>query len=198
MTGPRPFLLAALAPLVLTACISFGPKPPASLLTLTAATPLAPGMDHVTDDKRAVAVALPSAMPALATQRVMVSAGPISIAYLKDGLWSAPPAQLFRGLLAETITVRTGRVVPDPRLLASKPDTRLSGQLTQFGLDGPGSAVVVTFDAALTRSGSEKLETRRFTARVPVTAQVAGPVGTAINQAANQVAADVADWIGVN
>lgn len=197
MTGPRP-LLAVLAPLALAGCISFGAKPPASLLALSAATPLAPGADHVTDDRHAVAVALPGAIPALATQRVMVSAGPTAIAYLKDGLWAAPPAQLFRGLLAETITVRTGRVVPDPRLLASKPDTRLSGQLSQFGLDGPGGAAVVTFDAALTRGGSDRLETRRFTARVPVTAELPAPVAAAINQAANQVAADVADWIGAN
>lgn len=192
----RRALLSGLALLPLAACVSFGPKPPPRLITLSPATPLAAGTDRTTDDRRAVAVALPSVPQALATQRVMVTDGPTAIAYLKDAQWAGPPAALFRGLLAETITVRTGRVVPDPKLLASQPDTRLSGQLTRFGLDGPGQAVEVTFDAALTRSGQPTLETRRFAARVPVSAETEGPVGQAINQAANDVAGQVADWVG--
>lgn len=187
-------LSAALVPLA--GCISFGPKPPPSLLTLTAATPLAPGADRTADDARAVAVALPSVPQPLLTQRVMVSSGATEVAYLKDAQWAAPPAQLFRALLAETVTVRTGRVVPDPKLLASQPNTRLSGQLTRFGLDGPGQAVEVVFDATLTRAGSPTLDTRRFAARVPVSAEAEGPVGQALNQAANQVAGEVADWVG--
>lgn len=196
MIRPRLTLLVLAAALPLAGCVSFGPKPPPSLLTISAATPLQPGTTATTDDKRAVAVALPSTPQALMTQRVMVASGPTEVAYLKDAQWAAPPAQLFRSLLAETVTVRTGRVVPDPRLLSAQPDTRLSGQLTRFGLDGPGRAVEVVFDAALTRSGSPTLETRRFAARVPVTAETEGPVGTALNQAANDVAGQVADWIG--
>lgn len=195
MTRSRLALLAALT-MPLAGCISFGAKPPAALMTLSAATPLPAGPARTSDDHRAVAVALPGAIPGLATQRVMVSDGPVAVAYLKGGLWSAPPAQLFRALLAETITVRTGRVVPDPRLLAAQPDTRLSGQLAAFGLDGPGRAVVVTFDAAITRAGSSTLSTRRFTARVPVSSEDPPAVAAALNQAANQVAGEVADWIG--
>ena len=63
-------------------------------------------------------------------------------------------------------------------------------------LDGPAMAVEVVFDAALTRTGSTTLETRRFTARVPVTEEAEGPVGVALNQAANDVAGQVADWVG--
>ena len=196
MTPPRLPLVTLAAMLALAGCISIGPKPPARLLALSATSPLQPGTALVTDDKRAVAVALPSVPQALMTQRVMVADGPTAIAYLKDAQWAAPPAALFRSLLAETITVRTGRVVPDPRLLASQPDTRLSGQLTRFGLDGPGMAVEVVFDAALTRTGSSTLETRRFAARVPVTSETEVPVGQAVNQAANDVAGQVADWIG--
>lgn len=189
--------LAALAlALPLAACVSFGPKPPASLLTLTAAQPLAAGPATTTDDKRAVAVPVLTARPALMTQRVMVASGPTEVAYLKGGLWAAPPAQLFRTLLAETITVRTGRVVPAARDLAARPDTRVSGQLSAFGLDGPGGAAVVTFDATLTHEGQPTLAARRFTARVAVASDQPGPVAAAINQAANDVATQVADWVG--
>lgn len=196
MTKPRFSLLILAAALPLAGCISLSPKPPASLMALSATTPLAAGQTRITDDSRAVSVMLPSSVPALATQRVLVTDGATAIAYLKGGLWAAPPASLFRSLLAETITVKTGRVVPDPRLLAAQPNTRLSGQLSAFGLDGPGFAAVVTFDGAITRAGSDKLESRRFSARVPVTSEQPTVVAAAMNQAANQVAGEVADWIG--
>jgi cholesterol transport system auxiliary component len=196
MTRPRLSLLILAATLPLAGCISLSPKPPPRLMALSATTPLPAGETRVTDDKSAVAVAQPTAIPALGTQRVLVTDGPTAIAYLKDGLWAAAPASLFRSLLAETITVKTGRVVPDPRLLSTQPNTRLSGQLSAFGLDGPGMAAVVTFDAAITRTGSEKLEARRFTARVPVASEDPALVAVALNQAANQVASDVADWVG--
>lgn len=184
------------AALPLAGCISFGPKTPPLLMTLSATTPLAAGPAITSTDKRAVAIADVSVIPSLATQRVMVSDGPTGVAYLKGGLWAAGPGQLFRQLLAETITVKTGRIVPGPRQLAIQPDTRLSGQLSAFGLDGPGMAVVVTFDGSLTRSGSDTLQARRFTARVPVSGEDAPSVATALNQAANQVAGEVADWVG--
>jgi len=115
---------------------------------------------------------------------------------LKGGLWSASPADLFRGLLAETITVKTGRVVTDPRLLQIQPSTKLAGQVSAFGLDGPGNVVTVIFDATLSHEGSDQIQSRRFSARMPVSSQQPEAVATALNQAANQVAVEVADWIG--
>jgi cholesterol transport system auxiliary component len=55
--------------------------------------------------------------------------------------------------------------------------------------------VVVVFDAVRPGEGAQ-VQTRRFEARVPgVTADVAS-VGPALNQAANEVAGQVAAWIG--
>ena len=195
----RPLRLSLAAPLLalsLAGCISFGPKTPPTLATLTATTPVAAGPARTTSDARSIAVAIPSVQPALANQRVMVEAGGTSVAYLKDAQWVAAPALLFRNLLAETITAQTGRFVPDQRSTGAQPDTRLSGQIVQFGLDGPGMAVVVTFDGVITRSGSETLQTRRFTARLPVAKEDAPTVSAALNQAANQVAGEVATWVG--
>jgi cholesterol transport system auxiliary component len=196
MTRPPLSLLVAAAALPLAGCISLSPKPPASLMALSATTPLPPGQTRVTDDKKAVAVQPLSAIPALANARVLVTNGPTAIAYLKGGVWASPPAALFRSLLAETITVKTGRVVPDGRQLAIQPSTRVLGQISAFGLDGPGFAAVVTFDASLVRDGADKLESRRFSARVPVSSEDPATVAVAINQAANQVAGEVADWVG--
>ena len=75
-------------------------------------------------------------------------------------------------------------------------DMQLTGELRNFGVVASSSEAVVTFDAALKRSASANIEKRRFEARVPVSAVAAGPVGVALNQAANQVAVDVADWVG--
>lgn len=196
MKKPNLALLALLATLPLSGCISFGAKPPPRLMSLSATTPLTAGPAITTADSRAVAVAPLSAIPQLLTQRVLVTDGPTAVAYLKGGLWASQPTLLFRSLLAETITVRTGRVVPDPRLLAIQPDTRLSGQLSAFGLDGPGMAVVVTFDGTIAHSGGSSIQSRRFSARVPVASEQPDVVAAALNQAANQVAGEVADWIG--
>lgn len=189
-------LLAVVATLPLSGCISFGTKPPPRLMALSATTPLAAGPAITTGDKQAVQIMRLSAIPALATQRVLVTDGATAIAYLKDGLWSAQPADLFRGLLAETITVRTGRVVTEPRQLQIQPNTRITGQVSAFGLDGPGNAVTVTFDATMSHEGNDQVQSRRFSARLPVTSQQPEAVAGALNQAANQVAGEVADWIG--
>ena len=187
---------AVLLALPLGGCISLGPKTPPTLMSLAPAAPIPAGAARLSDEKSAIAVAVPTVQPALATQRVMVEAGPNSVAYLKDAQWVAAPGQLFRDLLAETITAKTGRIVPDPRVLAVQPDTRLTGHLVRFGLDGPGMAVVVTFDGAIARSGKPVIETRRFTARAPVGVADGPSVAAAMNVAANDAAGQVADWIG--
>ena len=50
--------------------------------------------------------------------------------------------------------------------------------------------------ASLMRTEDAVFEKRRFEARVPVSAIEPVPAGAALNQAANQVAAQVAEWVG--
>ena len=196
MNRPKFALLALLAALPLSGCISFSPKPPPRLMSLTATTPLPAGTIITTGDAKAVAIARLSAIPQLATQRVLVTDGATAVAYLKGGQWASQPTDLFRGLLAETITTKTGRVVTDPRLLQIQPNTNIAGQLSAFGLDGPGMVVKVTFDATLAHSGSDTIQSRRFAAVVPVSSDKPEVVAVALNQAANQVASEVSDWVG--
>ncbi len=189
-------LLGLALMLPLAGCVSLGPKPPKTLLTLTPTAVVQPGPAKTSDDAHSVAVAIINVQPALANLRIMVQDGPTSIAYVKDGAWAANPGLLFRNLLAETITATTGRYVPDQRNTGAQPDTRLSGQLVMFGLDAGTHSAVVTFDGVINHSGSEKLQTRRFSVSVPVADEGAPAVGAAIDQAANQVAGQVAGWIG--
>ena len=192
---PRPVVLAALLALPLAGCISFGAKPPPSLLTLTAAAAPAVGQDQT--GTRSITIDVPVTPQALATARVPVQTGPTAIAYVEKALWAEPPARLFARLLADTATARTGRVVVSSVQAVGDPGAHLGGELRTFGIDGQTREAVVTFDASLVRQANRGgLDKRRFEVRVPVAAIDAASVGPALNDAANQVAAQVANWVG--
>lgn len=188
--------LAILAPaLLLGGCVSFGAEPPASLLTLTPATTAPAGTGASSAAGTSIVLGDFEAPAALDVTRVPVQASDTEIAYLKDAIWVEKPARLFRRLVAETIRTRSNRMViegDDPGALA---DTRLTGTLRQFGYDARTSSVVVVFDAVLPGKGNA-VQTRRFEAVVPGVLPEVTSVGPALNQAANDVAGQVADWVG--
>lgn len=188
--------IIVVAALPLAGCISFGAKPPASLLTLTAATPVPVGAQQDSATARTILISVPVVPQSLATARIPVQATPTSIAYVPDALWSEPPARLFARLVADTVTTRTGRVVVSTVQAIGDPSAELSGELRNFGIDAATRTAVVTFDGALRRGGNASIEKRRFEARVAVVAIDAPSAGVALNDAANQVAGQVADWIG--
>lgn len=190
----KPLVLLALLPL--SACISFGAKPPPTLLTLTSAQMVPVGQTQSSANAPTITIAVPSFAQALATTRVPVQSNETSIAYVQNAQWSEVPARLFARLMSDTIAAKTGRVVLTPAQSFSDPGARLSGELRAFGIDAARSEAVVTFDAALIRGNASVVEKRRFEARVPVSVVEANAVGVGINQAANQVASDVADWVG--
>lgn len=181
---------------LLSACVSFGgAEPPPFLLSLTSDTQVDAGAVRVGPRAGALVVRLPSTPQKLNTLRVPVQTSATGIAYLKDATWVDKPARLFQGLLTETIAAKNDRLVLTPLQAQGKADTYLSGELVSFGLDGPSLTVNVTYDAVKMREG-EPLEKRRFEVREKVFAAEAGPVGEALNSAANKVALEVADWVG--
>jgi cholesterol transport system auxiliary component len=187
--------LALLALFGLCGCISFGAEPPPYLLTLTPDTSVPAATSRTAAASEAVTVVVPTVPQALATSRVPVVSGGTAIAYVKDAQWVETPNALFGRLLSETIAARTGRVVLDPQQFAFDPGVRLTGQLQRFGVDSDTMEAVAVYDAALAR-GAGQIETRRFESRIPIAAVDTATVGPALNQAANQIARDVATWIG--
>ncbi|QKR99473.1 ABC transporter [Sphingomonas sp. CL5.1] len=185
-----------LAALPLAGCVSFAAKPPPSLLDLTAAEQVKPGQEQDASSAKTVTISVPVVPQALATARVPVQATPTSVAYVKDALWVEAPQRLFARLLSDTIAARTGRVVLGAAQSFGDPGARIGGELRNFGVDAASSSAVVTFDAALVRDNGGKVEKRRFEARVPIARIDAASAGRALNTGANQVAAEVADWIG--
>ncbi|MHA6721652.1 ABC-type transport auxiliary lipoprotein family protein [Sphingomonas sp. RS2018] len=191
-----PIALAVLAaPLLLGGCLSFGAKPPESLLTLRAATPVPAGATQTTPGAGTIIIAVPTVPQEIASLRIPVHATDTTVAYVKDAQWVEPPNRLFARLMSDAVTTRAGRVVVGGRLVG-EPGATLAGELRNFGVDAASSSAVVTFDAALIRRTGQPLEKRRFEARVPVPVVEATAVGNALNQAANQVADQVADWVG--
>ena len=186
------FALAA-AVLALGGC-GLGGKAPDVLLNLTPDATLPAQTGSSSSAENAITVVRPTVPQALKTTRVPVMTGQ-QVAYVDKAFWVDTPDQLFRRLLSETIAARTGRVVLDPLQFSFNPGNRLTGQLQNFGVDAQTGQAVVTYDAALAR-GADTVVTRRFEARVPVGAIDRASVAPALNAAANQVAAQVAAWVG--
>ncbi|MDF7776168.1 ABC-type transport auxiliary lipoprotein family protein [Sphingomonas sp. AOB5] len=189
-------LLALPLALGLSACISFGAKPPPSLLTLQHAATIPAGEVQNSGTSPTITIGVPVVPQELATSRVPVRSGGVAIAYVKDAQWVEMPSRLFARLLADTVTVRTGRVVLSGRQSQVDPGAQLTGELRSFGVDAGTNEAVVIYDATLVRGNAAVFEKRRFEARVPVSVIEATPVGVALNQAANQIAEQVADWVG--
>jgi cholesterol transport system auxiliary component len=190
----RYVIIAAAIPL--SACVSFGAKPPPSLLTLTAASALSANPGRAVNAAQAIAVAVPTVPQVIATTRVPVSVNNTAIAYVENAVWVEAPARLFQRLLSETITAKTGKTVLDPKQTALVPAMQLSGQLLRFGVDEASSDAVIVYDAVLTRDAGKTVMTRRFEARSKATTISAKPVGEALNVAANSIAAEIATWVG--
>lgn len=186
---------AALA-LALSSCVSFGGgKAPPTLITLTPAASVPAGQALTGKADQAIVVLEPETDRRLAVQRVAVAIDPANVAYLKDAMFVERPARLFRSLLAETIRAKGDRLVFQDSDGTASGRTRLAGRLLDIGYDGASRAVVVRYDATLEGPGGA-ISTRRFEARVDGIAPRAKDVGPALNQAANDVARQVADWVG--
>jgi len=192
------FAMIVLAPLTLLpgCALLSGPKVPASLMVLTSDARVAAATNRSAAAGDTITIVAPSVVQELRTNRVPVRSGGVAVAYVKDTQWVDTPDTLFRDLLSETIAAQTGRVVLSDKQRTIDPGARLTGQLLAFGIDADRSEAVVSFDAALIRGAGSRVETRRSEARVPVPIVERTAVALALNQAANQVAAEVAAWVG--
>jgi cholesterol transport system auxiliary component len=172
-----------------------GAKTPATLQTLTPESPDPGPATRSAAAGQSVTVAVPVVPKELRTVRVPVQVSPTDVQYVSNLQWVDTPDRLFQRLVAETVRRTTNRVVLDSNLTTLDPGLLLSGQLQKFGYDAATGQVVVEYDGALSTAGGNRVEARRFVATAPSDG-TAGSVGPALNRAANQVAAEVAGWVG--
>lgn len=172
-----------------------GAKPPPTLQTLTPQAPDPGPIARTVNAGQAVTINVPVIDKELRSTRVPVQLTPTDIQYVSNLQWVDTPDRLFQDLLEETVRRTTNRVVLDPQQTTLDPGLLVTGALQRFGYDASTGQVVVIYDASLSTEGGNRVETRRFTATAPSDGS-AGTVGPALNQAANQVALEVARWIG--
>jgi cholesterol transport system auxiliary component len=193
ISGTRLYALPLI--MALSACVSFGGKAPVSMLVLTADNVVAAGTARTATVAEALVIHIPQVPRKLDNNRVPVQIDASSIAYLKDAFWADKPARLMQMLLAETVSAKSGNLVLNEVDAGGKAVRILSGSLLEFGIDAATNEAVIVYDVVKIIRGSAT-EKRRFEARRPVTAIAPAPAGAALNAAANDVAGQIADWVG--
>ncbi len=199
MNMPKPkifqrVVVLGLLALSLGSCVSFGAKAPPSMLVLTSTNSVASGTVRSAVASEALVVLLPEVPRKIDTNRVPVQIDDSNIAYLKDAVWADKPARLMQLLLMETIASKSGRLVLNEVDAGGKAQQFLSGSLLEFGIDSSAMEAVVIYDAVKLVRG-QVIEKRRFEARKAVSKVEAVAAGAALNDAANDVAVQIAEWI---
>lgn len=185
---------------VLTGCsvsslLGGSSKLPVALETLTPEAADPGPMARTAAAGQAVTIEVPVISNELRTVRVPVQVSPTVVQYVTDLQWSDTPDRLFQNLIEETVRRTTSRVVLDPSLTGVAPGLVLQGDLEQFGYNAQTGQVVVAFNGSLATPGGAQVQARRFVANAPSDGSGAS-VGPALNHAANEVARQVAQWIG--
>lgn len=178
---------------VLGGCL--GGKPPKNLITLTPMATAPAGSLGSGKLADAVVVLDPSADRRIDVARVPVQEDDSRLTYLKDVAWVERPGRQFRHLLAETIRAKGNRLVLEEVDEQAGAKLRLGGRLSDMGYDARTQSVIVRFDA-MREDATGNVQSRRFEATVPGVSPKPADVAPALNKAANQVAQEVADWIG--
>lgn len=187
-------LLAISLALALGACINLGGKVPPTMLVLTPAATVAGGTVQRGAAKDALVILIPEVPRKLETNRVPVQIDGSNIAYLEDAVWADKPARLMQMLLMEIISAKNNRLVLNEVNAGGKAEHYLAGALQEFGVDATRNEAVVVYDAVRLQNGKE-VEKKRFEARSMVLEVKVGAAGSALNDAANVVASDIAAWL---
>jgi cholesterol transport system auxiliary component len=193
-------LVPVLAAVALGGCslsglLGGGGKPPLMLQTLTPEAPDPGNIARNAAAGQAVTIETPVISNELRTVRVPVQVSPTDVQYVTNLQWVDTPDRLFQNLLEQTVQRTTNRVVLNPSQTGVDPGVTLHGELERFGYDAQTGQVVVAYNASLATADGTQVQTRRFEATAPANGTGAS-VGPALNHAANQVAMDVAKWIG--
>src|SRR3978361_223013 len=107
--------IGSVAALALSGCISFGPKPPKTLLTLVPASTVTANTARQAGPGQTVTILYPTAPAAISVPRVPVYGGDGTISDVKGVAWNDTPSHLFQNMLSEVVAAKTGKVVVDVR-----------------------------------------------------------------------------------
>ncbi len=181
--------------MVTNACVSLGnTQAPPEFLVLTAQISSNADFANSSNAEDTVVVLIPNVPKRIDTNRIPVQINDSSIAYIQGAYWADKPARLMQELIAETITATSGKLVLDVAQSNGLSKNKISGTLSRFGIDEKQSAAIVRYDA-IKLNADGTIARRRFEARRNLSKIEAVQAGEALNEAANEVAIAIADWV---
>ena len=174
--------------LVLSSCGSSGPAPVTFDLTVP------PGRTLSTPGRNQIAVADPTALQPLDTDRILVTSG-ATISYLGGAQWSD---RLPRIVQARLIAVfeNSGRAVARPGSSVNA-DYSLNLDLRSFGIaagEQPESVVEISATLVALREG-RIVGARVFKTSVPIAAVKISDAAPGLDEAATRTFADIVRWV---
>jgi len=179
---------------ILSSCVSIGnTEAPPAFLVLTPENNIKADSVNTIQASNATIVLIPDVPRKLDTNRIPVQVSDSSIAYIQGAFWADKPARLMQGLIAETITATTGQLVLDGTQTGGLAKKKISGTLSEFGINEQGSYAIVRYDAVKVNRDNI-IEKRRFEAQRNISTIDAIAAGEALNEAANEVATNIAKW----
>ena len=186
-----PFALALLAALPLAGCGSLGSSSPDTYDLTAPATvkTLKPG-------RAQVVVALPTALQALDSERILVRSADGKVSYVPGAQWSDRLPQLVQTRLIQTFenAKRIGTVGrPEDKLV---PDVNLVIEIRNFEIDVTnGSNAVVTVSARMvSEQGGRIIAASIFTTSVPSAGTDGAHASAALDEAMRKVLSDIVVW----
>ena len=143
-----------------------------------------------------IAVAEPSAVQPLDTDRIIVKEANGAVSSLGGGQWADRLPRLIQSRLIQTFE-NTSRIKvsrPGDRVTA---DYQLNSELRAFQVDGATGEAFVQMSAKLINDRNGRIAISRiFTARVPVGTIDAANAAQALDRALSSVLLDITRWIG--
>lgn len=181
--------------MITSACVSLGnTEAPPEFLVLTAKATSDVDAVNSSNAEDSVIVLIPDVPRRIDTNRIPVQISDSSIAYIQGAYWADKPAKLMQELIAETITASSGKLVLDVAQSNGLSKNKISGTLSRFGIDEKSLTAIVRYDA-IKLNAEGKIEKRRFEARRDLSIIDAAEAGEALNEAANEVAIAIANWV---
>jgi cholesterol transport system auxiliary component len=177
-------VVAGLPVFLLTACSSA----PRATYDLTAAS----GGFAARAGRGQLAILRPDATLPADSDRIVVRAGPQSIAYLTGAQWVDKLPSLVQSRLIESFqNAHLLREVGRPGMLA---DFSLQTSIRRFELDAARSEAIVEISAQILGQNGRIIAGRLFSGTVPVASSDPAVVATALDAALAQVMRDIVIW----
>lgn len=158
----------------------------------------APGSTSGRRSGQTVLVARPEAPAAIATDRIVIKPGPLSITYLPESRWADDLPEVMQSLLIRSIAGTNRLAYVGPNEGGPIPDIALLSRIDNFQIEAVsgGFAVVVEMSLSLVRDRDQRvIATRVFRQSTSTTEDRPDVLVAGFQSVLNAVLPDIANWV---